>query len=183
MYTLYFSVFTSLPVPADDHPNSLPLFIAFLEMARNLRALRRVKQHQNISKKIIKKRETLNTSFTTIRTLAGLHTMLEAPMAQQQQLPQHSVEVVGAAPAPAVLARPRPRLPSSEPDSDPNDSHKDDPTVSDVSSATGVELAVAKAALVATGGNRDHAILRYAQHIPNTHPVICYRCKIRMNRK
>lgn len=107
-------------------------------------------------------------------------------MAQQQQLPQHSVEVVGAAPAPAVLARPRPRLPSSEPDepdSDPNDSHKDDPTVSDVSSATGVELAVAKAALVATGGNRDHAILRYAQHIPNTYPVICYRCKIRMNRK
>lgn len=112
--------------------------------------------------------------------------MLEAPMAQQQQLPQHSVEVVGAAPAPAVLGRPRPRLPSEEPDepdSDPNDSHKDDPTVSDVSSATGVELAVAKAALVATGGNRDHAILRYAQHIPNTHPVICYRCKIRMNRK
>ena len=168
MYTLYFSDFTSLPVPADDHQ----LIYCFFEKIESSRYLAS-EAASKISKKLFKKERDFKHIFTTIRTLAGLHTMLEAPMAQQQQLPQHSVEVVGAAPAPAVLARPRPRLPSSseEPDSDPNDSHKDDPTVSDVSSATGVELAVAKAALVATGGNRDHAILRYAQHIPNTYPV------------
>ena len=87
--------------------------------------------------------------------------MLEAPCAPQQPH-QHLAADQAAPPVPRSASAELPECPAAPGGGGAATPKKDvaDPTVVCVCSATGVDVAGAEAALAATGGDRDAAILR-----------------------